>query len=367
MLSKIFKNAPKQISTVPDWLVGFWKREYIFDSDGTMDEYSDGTKVVYLQTHSSYIDFRIPDTIISELDNDTFKTSGQSLIDPFNNYTPQLFDLLSTQLCDSGKCIVDFKHKINDQDDIKVADMVHQGHNIITVDKSNTVKDFFTFPIARWMADINYQLHTNYPEPGILTQHETRKDCMYEQPPSNDYLELWRYDTGNKGINIYLELLKETCIDNDNDIKRYHGRLMINGNHFMMVRDRQKNVMDLIKEFDPDSTKLTEKERNGDLRTVIKCMNNIEFSKQLLDTEYSYGKIIGNRNIMDINEIQEMEFEIELSSIPFYVGRRIKLFDETNWKLENEKFLIQTDNDMKVKRFWEIKHLGQTDNQIFIP
>ena len=64
---------------------------------------------------------------------------------------------------------------------------------------------------------------------------------------------------------IYLELLKEICIDDD-DIKRENDWLRIVADHFMMVRARHNNAMDFIKEFDADSTKLTEKERNVQVR-----------------------------------------------------------------------------------------------------
>eukprot|EP01083_Nonionella_stella_P024775 68301_1 len=361
MLSKLIKTAPKQTPTVPNWLIGIWKREYIFDSDGTMDEYCDGTKVVYIQTPSVYIDFRTPNSIISA--HSSFITTGQTLSKPFNNYSHELFNTLATQLCDSGTCFVSYQEKLND---IKVAELVHQGHNIFSLEQANNVKDFFSFPVAKWVADLNYQLNTSYPEPGILTQHESRKDCLYEQPPSNEYLELWQYQQGSNGLCIYLELLKETFIGDDEDIKRENGRMIVMGNYVMMVRDRKQNKQQLMTEFAVDN--VPQNTNNDDLQSVIKGINNIEFSKAILDTEYSFGNLVNHDNKMDFNNldpIHSLEFEIELSSIPFYVGRKIKLFDDANWSAVNDTVLIEKDEEMQLKRYWELRHFDMNKNAIF--
>eukprot|EP01084_Bolivina_argentea_P184697 318533_1 len=250
MLAKLYKNAPKQALTVPEWLIGCWKREYILDNnDGTMDKYCNGTKVIYMQTQSKFIDFRIPSSITSSL-NFFINKTGQTLTNPFNNYNNELFDLLCLQLCDSGICNVLRKNKINNN---KLSDIVKQGHNIIEEYEFNTnVVDLFTFPVAQWHADINYQLSINYPEAGILTQHETRLNCMYEQPPSNEYLELWKYENNCNGPCIQLELITECDIKNENNIVRRNGRIIIIGNHFMIVRDRKyncKNIKQLIENY----------------------------------------------------------------------------------------------------------------------
>ena len=225
----------------------------------------------------------------------------------------------------------------------KVSQLVHHGNNL------NETDNLCTFPVAQWRADINYQLNTTYPEPGILTQHNDRSDCLFEQPPSYKYLELWKFEKDSIGRCICLDLMKETCIDNECNIQRTSGRMLIMGNHLMIARDRKQCTKQMIERFDDEHLCL---------QSVINNQQNLDFAKAILDSEYSYAII--KEQCDDC-----MECEIQLSSIPFYVGRSITLFDETNWKVTDDNTLIQIDESVQVKRYWQMKHIGTYENDIF--
>ncbi len=175
-------------NSVPERMLGCWKRRYIKFKDGTEDT---STTVIWLQTVTGMVDIRIP-----QRDTDYFK--GESLQD----YSTEQLINLATQDCGTG---------------------------ITGLDET-------TKPYARASWDSNeldayVQPVSLFPEDGWLDWQDDGK-CMMEWAPSGAYEEDWRLQENSRSL-----------------IAEFHRRdsdksefVYIAGDHLAYVRDRKLGI-----------------------------------------------------------------------------------------------------------------------------
>lgn len=175
-------------TSVPDWMVGAFRRRSISFADGTSDL---DTRVYWLQSRGLTIDLRLPRLI----DQRRFP-----MPDPAQVSTLEEF--------------VDFEGWY--------AETVWQNRQL------------------SWREGTSLQLHDRWPEPAELRRVG---NCMMEFAPSGAYLEDWRYlDQGNdqSGYMIGLELESESCLDSGTHYPR-RGALIICGQYAGLVIGRPEN------------------------------------------------------------------------------------------------------------------------------
>jgi hypothetical protein len=145
--------------TVPDLMLGCWRRAWIEFADGTID---DTTTVVWLQTNSLMVDVRIP----ADRRNLASRTGfGECTID----------DLRALGTSDASSGFTDCGPVAMDPD----------GQRSAT---------------ATWHTrgqGVNFQPVSAYPEPGLMTWNDDGS-VMFERAPSGAYTEEWRLDPGSR-------------------------------------------------------------------------------------------------------------------------------------------------------------------------
>ena len=180
-------------------LGGLWHRNYIIDN--VKKGKDDTTNVYYLQTPMQYYsDFRIPKNIVSK-----YYFNTQNIKHDWYDYNAdELIELSQNILADFGK--LEFNYTEINQNDSEFSNIKkYKPYNDICENNKNKQKTMkVKIPTARWHSILNYQAFNVYPEPGYLFKHETLNNAMYEQPPSNEYLELWQLQTNSKGPFIVL-------------------------------------------------------------------------------------------------------------------------------------------------------------------
>ena len=319
MLRKIFQQPTTGkicLNSVPNWMVGTWKRNWIKDGSGL----DDTTKVIYLQTNSKYVDVRFSNILEYNSNTDISSYSIDYLIE------------LSNILCDSGICMVKSKK-------LKKNTKLY-GHSIIP--------DSDRYPTAKWKSITNYQLKNEYPEPGILTKHETDNNKIYEIPPSNEYLELWEYQPNSRGFFICMSLLEEHCLVS-NQIIRNKGCIIIIGEHILYVRDRYIHFDSLLSKL-----KISNDKKLSDI--IMEYKHDPSIIKACMDVEYSYGTLIPSFND------NQLSFKIELSTLPYKINTEINILDH-NFFVDNKDMGIYIENDHsnKLARKWKIDTIGVND------
>lgn len=179
------------IRTVPDRMLGCWRRRYIRFKDGHEDT---ETAVIWLQTLSGMVDIRIPRRTINYSD-------GSSLQD----YTLEQLLELATQDC---------------------------GTAITTLDEST--KPYAT---ASWETDENdayIQTVVNFPEDGWFDWKEDGL-CMMEWAPSGAYEEDWRLQENSRA---YVAEFRNTKPEKSKFV-------YVAGDHAVYVRGRELQVSEL--------------------------------------------------------------------------------------------------------------------------
>lgn len=99
--------------------------------------------------------------------------------------------------------------------------------------------------LMMWNDWIGFQPYDKYPEPGYLRR---AGDCMIEFPPSNVYVEDWRFQKSAPGLLAGLHLLSET--DHQGVSRPRKGGLVIAGDHAILTLDRREPLPDGIKAQD---------------------------------------------------------------------------------------------------------------------
>jgi hypothetical protein len=183
-LSQLLQAHPRRpVSSVPDWLLGHYKRYSISFANGETDM---ATHVSWLQSRNFTIDLRLP------------LATDQPAAKPYQDYSLDELQQLAN----------------------------YEGW---------TANSHWDGTTMHWhKADATLQLHERWTEPAIL---QRVGNCMVEFCPSNAYVEDWRLQPSTAGPLIGLRLLNERELDGG--ITRYQGGgLIICGEHAAWMKGR---------------------------------------------------------------------------------------------------------------------------------
>lgn len=178
-------------SGVPDWMTGTFKRRCISFANGLSDI---DTHVFWLQSRNFSIDLRLPVETEQLAADSTLHTMSARQLAVLAQYQgwccPSVWDETSQQLS--------------------------------------------------WLAGRSLQLHTQWPEPGILKRVG---NCMMEFCPSDMYMEDWRLQNTQDGPLLGMYLEQEY---NPRTGQQYHagGGLIINGDYAGLVLGRPQQDED---------------------------------------------------------------------------------------------------------------------------
>jgi hypothetical protein len=145
--------------TVPDLMLGCWKRSWIEFSDGTRD---DTTTVVWLQTESLMVDVRIP--------ADRAVLSDRAALPDCS-----IDELRAIASSDASSGFTECDAPVVDAGGLRSATAVWhtRGHGV------------------------NFQPVSAFPEPGLMTWNDDAT-VMMERAPSGAYVEEWRLVPGSR-------------------------------------------------------------------------------------------------------------------------------------------------------------------------
>ena len=146
-------------SSVPDWLRGCWRRDWIEFADGTRN---DSDAVFWLQTDSAMADVRIVGSRPS--------FTG---IDSLSACSPELLAALTTANASTGFTTAVDLNDCGDGTHICAAEWFTYGHGV------------------------NFQPVCSFPEPGLLSVDRTAT-VMIERAPSGQYVEQWSLVAGSR-------------------------------------------------------------------------------------------------------------------------------------------------------------------------
>jgi hypothetical protein len=200
---------PVATQTVPDLMMGCWRRAWIEFADGTID---DTTTVVWLQTDSLMVDVRIP----ANRHNVATRAS-------------------------LNECTIDDMHALAASD---------ASSGFTKCGPVSTDRDGVRSATASWHTrghGVNYQPVSAFPEPGLMTWSADGA-VMFERAPSGAYTEEWRLVSGSR------DLLSVTSVNNDTFYRA--------GDIAVLVRDRailiprQARLPDLVDEYAADRATL---------------------------------------------------------------------------------------------------------------
>lgn len=201
----ILKCSKPPITSVPEWMLGCFKRRSITFATGQCDA---DTHVFWLQGRNITIDLRLP------------IEADQVSIKALEHYSPE-------ELCTLAN---------------------HEGWYAETVWKDE---------LLSWQGGCSLQVHNRWPEPGIM--HRVG-DCMIEFCPSASYVEDWRLNNKQSGPLISLRLIEERERETGR-LRHQDGALIICGNWAGLVLGRAEAVVsgsdrqlrDLVKTADIDA------------------------------------------------------------------------------------------------------------------
>jgi hypothetical protein len=202
-------------ATVPDELIGCWRRDWIRFADGALD---DTTGVYWLQHESEMVDVRIP---VTQPD-----ARGRVGFDAF-----ELGELV--QLADSES-----------SSGCTVCTSVAAGDDGIR----RAIAVWFTRDQLHDRTGVAFQPVTAYPEPGLLEWNDDGS-VMIERAPSGAYVEQWRLVPGSRAE-------RETRTNPDG------ARWFRTGDVAAIVRDRSiavprpARLQELIAELDHDRDRI---------------------------------------------------------------------------------------------------------------
>jgi hypothetical protein len=181
------RHVQRAEHSVPDWMLGFWKRYSISFANGLTDL---KTHVCWLQSRNFTIDLRLP----LEL--------KQTAAKPLANCSTDELQVLANY-------------------EGWVAESVWDGAMLSWLDTDTTL-----------------QLHNRWPEPAILKRVG---NCMIEFCPSNAYVEDWRLQPSKPGPLIGLRLIEERELASGH-VRHRGGGLIVCGDYAAMVLGRNEEV-----------------------------------------------------------------------------------------------------------------------------
>lgn len=211
-------RAPVTAATVPELMLGCWRRSWIEFADGTLD---DTTSVVWLQTESQMADVRIS--------AETFEISNRTGL-----HDCTMGELRAIASNDASSGFTECGDPIVGDDGVRAATASWntRGHGV------------------------NFQPVSAFPEPGLMKWNDDAT-VMIERAPSGAYVEEWRLVPGSRDV---------LSVTHDSLASTYRA-----GNVAVFVRDRPipiprpARLLDLFDEYATD-------------RPVIEALLDCEFS-----------------------------------------------------------------------------------------
>jgi hypothetical protein len=177
------RHACRPGRSVPDWMLGYWKRHSISFANGLTDLH---THVCWMQGRNFTIDLRLP------LERD------QPPAKPLHEYLPKELQALANY-------------------EGWIADSDWNGEALSWRD-----------------TDVTLQLHNRWPEPAFLRR---TGNCMIEHCPSNIYVEDWRLQPSGPGPLVGLRLIEEREIAGGK-IRHKGGGLIVCGDYAALCLGR---------------------------------------------------------------------------------------------------------------------------------
>ncbi|MFC3609731.1 hypothetical protein [Stutzerimonas tarimensis] len=182
LLELVRRHPNRPSSSVPDWMLGYFKRRAISFANGRTDT---ATQVCWLQSRNFTIDLRLP------LERD--QVPARALAD----YSPDELQILAN----------------------------HEGWEALS---------HWDGKALSWSDDTSLQLHNRWPEPALLSRIG---NCMIEFAPSGAYVEDWRLQPSAPGPLIGLRLIEERDLASGALLHR-GGGLIVCGEHAALVLGR---------------------------------------------------------------------------------------------------------------------------------
>ena len=179
----VARHGRRPARSVPDWMLGFWKRYSISFADGLTDLH---THVCWLQSRNFTIDLRLP------------LGADQVPARALGDYTAQELQVLAN----------------------------HEGWTAFS--------DWDGTQLSWRDTDITLQLHNRWPEAAILKR---TGNCMIEHCASNAYVEDWRLQPSAPGLLVGLHLVAERELATGR-LRHKGGALIVCGDHAGLVLGR---------------------------------------------------------------------------------------------------------------------------------
>ena len=203
----IARHGRKAARSVPDAMLGFWKRHWISFANGTTDLY---THVCWVQSRNFTIDLRLP------LEQD------QPPPRALHEYSPEELQVLAN----------------------------YEGWSADS--------DWDGSALSWRDTEVTLQLHNRWPEPAFLKR---TGNCMIEHCPSNIYVEDWRLQASAPGALAGLRLVEERELVSGR-IRHKGGGLIVCGDYAALVLGRaaplssSKPLKQLVAEAGRDTQRL---------------------------------------------------------------------------------------------------------------
>lgn len=183
----VARHGRRAKRSVPDWMLGMWKRYSISFANGFTDLQ---THVCWLQSRNFTIDLRLP------------LEMNQVPLRPLAEYSERELQVLAN----------------------------YEGWT--------AVSEWDGRQLSWHDTDVSYQLHNRWPEPAIL---QRTGNCMIEHCASNAYVEDWRLQPSRPGPLIGLQMIEEREVDGSGkvvEVRRRGGALIVSGDYAALVLGR---------------------------------------------------------------------------------------------------------------------------------
>jgi hypothetical protein len=181
------QHGQRATTSVPDWMLGFYKRYAISFANGMTDLH---THVCWLQSRNFTIDLRLP------------LAADQAPVKPLAEYTPAELAVLAN----------------------------NEGWA--------AQSDWDGTSLSWRPTDVSLQLHNRWPEPAILKRIG---NCMVEFCASDAYVEDWRLQPSQTGPLIGLQLIEERDVTSGT-VRHRGGGLIVCGDYAALVLGRSATI-----------------------------------------------------------------------------------------------------------------------------
>ncbi|VVO27914.1 hypothetical protein PS712_04770 [Pseudomonas fluorescens] len=178
----VARFAQQPAHGVPDWMLGFYKRQAISFADGLTDTQ---THVCWFQSRNFTLDLRLP--------LEQHQVPAKPL----------------------AACSVEELQQLAN----------YEGWEALCAWEGDTLS---------WHTDTSFQVHNRWPEPGVLKRIG---NCMIEFAPSGAYVEDWRLQSSAPGALIGLRLLEDRELESG-IVRHRGGGLIVCGDYAAMVLGR---------------------------------------------------------------------------------------------------------------------------------